>query len=462
MVEDIILNGNIVVEMPVNIYKVTELRIEESFNNHAKAYIAGILDEKERIKAIYDLNIKTNVKIKAVTEKEEKVLFSGVPVNADIKHINGVYYICIFLNSYSIYLDILLKSRSFQNAKNAYINIFNGIMKEYNGLVLDAAAKGAVQNAPIIQYEETDWEFLKRIASQLGTKIYPSVICREPEINIGIKSGNCCEEENHNYTIEKNIKDYLDFKENYRSCHEEDFITYGVESKTGYGLGDTVRYKGFDFLVVQKVSELKKGIFIHRYLLQKESGVKQNTIYNSKTEGVSIEGKVIDIQNDKLKLHLSIDGVQSIDDAYWYTFDTSYTAEASTGWYCMPQKGDSVMLYIPGMDERTAYVKRVNRTDGTENSKVQDPSVKYFGTIHGKQMKLAPKELNFDAVENVLFIKTADETGVEITSDNDINLKTGSFIYGECNTFKIESKDKIILGTGKANLIVDKIVHFKA
>ncbi|TCO68975.1 hypothetical protein [Marinisporobacter balticus] len=125
----------------------------------------------------------------------------------------------------------------------------------------------------------------------------------------------------------------------------------------------------------------------------------------------------------------------------------------------MPQEGDSVGLYIKGIDEREAYVKRVNRLDGEENPKVQDPEVKYYGTIHGKEMKLGPKELSFSTVENVLYIKMMDETGIEVMSDNDIHIKTEKNFYAECETMEIESKDKIILATKSSSLIVDEVVH---
>lgn len=461
MAGSIVLQGNLTVDMPVKVLKVTELRTEESFNNHARAYFTGIIDEKDRMKAIYDLNIQTHVKIKAVTEEGDKIIFSGLPVSVNLEHVRNVYYVHIVLSSYSILSDFELKSRSFQNIQNQYKNIFSEIVKEYNGVLSDTATKGANQKAPIIQYEETDWEFMKRIASQLGHKIYTDAKNNVPVIRIGIDAGNSFEEEGYNYIIEKSIKDYFEWQGNYNDCTEQDFITYCIESTNNYELGDRVSYKGVSFVVVEKISQLSRGILVYTYRLQREDGIKQSTIYNPKFAGLSIEGKVLAVEKDKLKLHLSIDSEQKVDEAYWYTFDTSYSAEGSTGWYCMPQAGDSVLLYIPGKDERLAFVKRVNRFDGLENPKVQDPKIKYFGTVDGKQMKLAPKELSFDAVEGSLFIKMSDQAGVEITGNSDINLKTKGFMYGECEIMNMESKDKIILSTGKANIIVDKIVHIK-
>ncbi|TCO67909.1 contractile injection system protein, VgrG/Pvc8 family [Marinisporobacter balticus] len=322
---------NLTIDLPVKLQKITKLKIEQSLNNHAVAHITGILEETEKLDAIYKLNIETNIKIKSKAEDGEKIIFSGVPVNVSIKHTDDVYYIDLVLNSYSIYLDFKTKSRSFQNKQNPYTNIFKEVIKEYAGYVLDVATKGAKQNGAIIQYEETDWEFIKRIASHVGAKIFPEIQSNKPKIYIGMNRGNSYEERNHNYTIEKNIKDYLDFEKNYGGASEKDRIFYTVESMDDYELGDKITYQKIVFTVVQKNSALEKGILTHRYKLQKEKSIKQNILYNKKIEGVSIEGKVLAVKRDKLKLHLSIDPTQSEELANWYQFDTSYTSEGTTG-----------------------------------------------------------------------------------------------------------------------------------
>jgi hypothetical protein len=450
-----------IIDLPAKLHKITKLKIEQKLNDHGVAYVTGILEETGKIDAIYNLTIESNIKIKAKVEDEEKIIFSGVPVNVSIRHMEGIYYVDLVLNSYSIYLDFKIKSRSFQNNYNKYTNIFKEVVKEYKGYILDMATKGAMQNCAIIQYEETDWEFIKRIASHVGAKVFPEIKGDKPKIYIGINIGNSYEEKNHNYTITKDIEKYLKLQKNYGGFREKDLIYYSVESIGNYEIGDKLTYEKTIFTVVQKVSELEKGILIHQYRLQKEKGIKQTILYNKKIEGVSIRGKVLAVKKDQLKLHLSIDHDQNEDEAHWYSFDTSYTAEGMTGFYSMPQIGDHVALYVGGIDERDAYVKRVNRLDGEENQKVQDPSVKYFGTIHGKEMKLAPKELSFSTVENMMYIKMTEEKGIEVISNEDIHIKTDKKMNVECEKMNIKSKDKIILATKASSIIVDEVLHIR-
>ncbi|SNS56562.1 Phage late control gene D protein (GPD) [Anaerovirgula multivorans] len=460
MKKDGLTYRDLTIDMPVKLQRITELKIEQSLNNHAVAHITGILKE-ENHDAIHSLTDQTNIKIKAQLEDKEEIIFSGIPVKVTIKKIDGVYHIHMILNSTSIYLDIQQKSRSFQNPNNPYENLLKTILREYRGDIFDSATKGALQNCCFIQYQETDWEFIKRVASHTQAPIFPEIASEEPRIYIGINIGNNYEEKNPDYTIEKNLKNYLHYTKNHGDRYEQEDISYWIESMGDYQLGDKITYQKIPFTVAQKVTEIKKGILIHKYRLQKETGLKQSILYNKKLKGTSIQGKALAVEKDKLKLHLSIDASQDTSTANWYPFDTVYTTEGTTGWYSMPQIGDTVQLYMPTENEKEAYVKKVMRLDGETNPKVQDPSIKYYGTVHQKEMKLAPKELTLSAVENQLYLKMNNETGIEVNSHQDIHIKTQKQLIGECETIEIESKDKILLATKTCSIIVDDIVHIK-
>ncbi|MDR2022923.1 MAG: hypothetical protein LBQ71_06640 [Hungatella sp.] len=452
---------DLILDLPVKLHHIKKLKIEQSLDNHAAAYITGVLKE-ENHEAIHRLTSQTNIKIKAKTEEGENIIFSGIPEKATIKRAHDVYAIAIVLKSHSVRLDIQKKRRSFQNQNNPYGSLFKTILQEYEGDIWDAASRGAVQNGALIQYEETDWEFLKRTASRVGAKLFPEIRSDRPRIYIGIPEGNRYDEKGMDYCLEKKLEDYLYSQENHGGWSEQEILSYRLESMEDYQLGDKITYQGITFTVAEKITELKKGILAYQYRFQIKSGLKQNIRYNPKLKGVSVEGKVLAVEKDKVKLHLSIDSNQNPSDAAWYPFSTSYASEGTTGWYSMPQEGDSVRLYMPTADESEAYVQALNRLDGEENPKVQDPAVKYYGTSHGKEMKLAPKELTFSAAENVLYLKMGHETGIEISSPQDIHIKTQKKLLGECQTLEIESKEKILLATQSSGIIVDDIVHIKS
>ena len=452
--------NQLVLELPFKLNRLTDLKIEQTMNAHGVAYLTGLLEEKQ-LEVVHQLSSDTNIKIKVREEGEERILFSGVPTDVHIKRLSEAIEINLVIQSYSIYLDFKLISRSFQNKDNSYENIFKHIIKDYQGEIIDYATAGKLQGSPVIQYEETDWEFLKRMASHVGAKVYPSVQGTKPQLYIGLNKGTVYEENNYDYKIQKNIGDYLAFKQNYGDIQEVDFVTYDIESMAHYELGERLIYQGTVYVITQKKSAFQKGLMLHRYILQKETGVVQHKLHHTKAQGLSIEGKVLAVKEDKIKVHLSIDQQQKEGEAYWYPFDTSYTSEGQTGWYCMPEVGTSVHLYLPKQNETEAYVRGINRVDGGQNPKTQDPTIKYFGTIDGKEMKLAPQELTFSTIEEKLHMKLTHGGGVEITSPENIRLYTGKDFYSESATVEVKSQDKIVLSTRQTNIIVDNIVHIR-
>lgn len=451
---------NLILDSPVKLQAVRELKIEQSLNDHATAYITGVLSGEDQ-ESIHRLTSQTNVIIKIKNEYEEEVIFCGIPVSVTIKHGYDGYSMSLLLKSSSFCMDILKKRRSFQNPVNPYKDLFLTILREYEGDVFDTASQGALQEAPLIQYEETDWEFLRRVSSRIGAGIFPDVCSDRPRIYIGIPEGNSHEETGMDYSLEKNMKEYLNIRKKDESRLEQEVLSCCLRSRKNYQLGDKVGCQGTGFIVSEKMTEMKEGILTYCYGLRVKDGLKQTTQYNAGLRGLSVEGQVLDIKKDKIKVHLSIDQLQDPDEATWYPFLTPYAAEGSAGWHSMPQKGDSVQLYLPDSDEKKAYVRAVSRQDGEINPKTQNPEVKYYGTAHGKEIKLSPEELTFSAVEGIIYLKMDHESGIEISSHEDINIKTQKQLTGECGKMEIKSNEKIVLATHSASIVVDDIVHIK-
>ncbi|EXG85628.1 phage protein D [Clostridium sp. ASBs410] len=451
---------DLILDLPVNFHEVKELKIEQSLNNHATAYVTGVLKE-ENHEAINCLTSQTNVTIKIKKECEEKVIFCGIPVSVTINHGHDGYSMKLLLKSSSFRMDILRKSRSFQNPDNFYQDLFHNILREYGGDVFDAASRGTVQKEPLIQYEETDWEFLRRTASRVGAGIFPDVCSDRPRIYIGIPEGNSYNVTDQDYSLEKNIGDYLYVQKKDGSRIEKEALSCCLKSRNDYQLGDKISCRGTVFVVSEKIMEMQEGLLVYQYRLRLSGDLKQMIQYHSGLRGLSIGGQVLDIKEDKVKVHLSIDQDQDPDEAAWYPFHTAYAAEGATGWYSMPQTGDNIQLYLPDADEKKAYVRSVSRQDGATNPKVQNPAVKYYGTVHEKEIMLSPEEIMLSAVEDILYLKMSQDSGVEINSHKDINIKTQKQLTGECRDMEIKSSEKIVLATHSTSIVVDDIVHIK-
>ena len=60
--------------------------------------------------------------------------------------------------------------------------------------------------------------------------------------------------------------------------------------------------------------------------------------------GCSFMATVMDVKRDKVQIEVEQDEWGAADGKKWFLFSTVYSSGDGTGWYCMPEIGDSVRL----------------------------------------------------------------------------------------------------------------------
>lgn len=465
-----IVTEELKIELPFKYKIIKKLKIKEKLNEHSEISITGILaNDKENIDIFRKLAITDNLKIKGrrvvvknkIEIEEEIDIFYGIITRIKLEQDGNLYNFELEGNSYSLMLDLKKKKRSFQDKNLTYRNLIGDIVKENKGNTIFMGDFSKTLDIPFIQYDETDWEFIKRLSSYLGLKLCPDIKTEKPNIFIGIKKGNEYVCNAYEYKLKKDMKSYLNIKENYIKVTEEDFMSYEVEVKDNYEIGDKILYKDLKLVVIEKCLELKNSELINKYELKIERNIKQEKLYNEQIIGQVINGKVIKVLNDKMKVHLDIDEKQEESKAYLYSFGSNYTTEGSTGWYIMPEIENKVELYIPTKSEGSAYLRRILREDGKENEKTQDTAIKYLGTIDGKELKIAPKELKFTTNGESLYLNMENDGGISIVSNENINIYSDKNIKIESEKLIIKSNDKIAITTKDANIVIDEVTHLK-
>ncbi len=456
--------SNLYMEFPTKIIKIEKLQIIEEFNEHGLAIADMVVLSENEYRFIDDITSSTEIKVVLKTDDNTDCIFIGVASNISVKRENQYYYVNIELKSKSFLLDCKLIKRSFQNKDNPYKNLFNqAVERDYGKVVIyDMASNGKVQEESIIQYEETDWQFIKRLASKLNAKIVTDVRKSSPTICIGKYLGESFDEITHSFQLAKENEEFSKFNLNYGGWKEGDKIFYKIKSVNKYELSDNVTYGDIKFKICKKETVLEKGLIVFIYRLVKESGLKQTPIFNSKILGASIDGKILDVEVDRVKIHLCIDDSQPIGEAYWYKYETSYTTEGQTGFYSMPQKGDDVKLYTPTEFIEDAYVRTVNRLDGDKNIKIQDPDVKYYGNIDKKELMLAPTELQLTATNGLVLLNMDNDDGIEFTSSSDILIKTQATGKISGKKIGIRAGNEVLLATKESSIIINSNIHIRA
>lgn len=284
-------------------------------------------------------------------------------------------------------------------------------------------------------------------------------------------------EQNINYSIKKKVADYRNMVANHTSdIGENDFIYYELLTDEFFNIGDMVNLMGKKLYVFQSTAIIKGGILTLDCILTPEYGLKQNTIYNEKIVGVAIEGKVIDIEYDLLKVSLVGIGEksQTKDKACFFTYATPYTTEGNTGWYCMPELDDYVWLYFPTKKEEDAFVTTaVRHREKDENGiqkprenkgdKISEPKIKYFRTNFGKEIMFSEKEIVITGKDNEILVRLNEEKGIEIFSQQEVRItaKKDLSINSEEGKVIISAKDEIDLACKSSSITMNGETHIK-
>lgn len=451
--------------------KITDIKIERKINEHAKLYVKGIIDSEKGDKYVEGANDKSFIKVSVKDDKNNiKDLFQGITVNISINSSNDIKILEIEALSQTFLMDIKKKNRTFQNESSTYRDVIDTVNSSYGNIkITDNITETSKIDTFVAQYNETDWEFVKRLASYFNSWIVPECQLEDIKYSIG-KTGmlKTYSLDEFNYSIKKGIQEYkIKDGNGVSDLDDMNLITYEVVTNKMLDLCDSVTFKGRNLYVYEAEIEMHDSIFSNKYSLRDKNGMKIRRIYNNQIVGLSLSGTILDIKNDVVKVNLEVDGKQDSNTARWFPYSTVYSSEDGTGWYCMPEIGDAIRLYFPDNVEKNAYVISSVNLKSRDTKKRSDPAVKSIGTKYGKQLVMEPGAVNIIGSSGMM-VKMTDDGGIEIISDKkiildakddiEINGKAKVLIKGESgvdltqNSANLSIKDDVTMSGGKVKI----------
>ena len=341
-------------------------------------------------------------------------LFSGYPEKVEIKEERGYRIADIQAVSGTILLDQKKSNRVFQKKAQTYMGIANTITADTEHSACILPGSDMQTGGTLIQYQETDWNFLKRMASQLGLPLVPDISYYYPRFYLGLPEGE-----------KKELGEILScdmcFDGRYYAVSgkclvdREDFICYDVVTRTSLSLGDRVTYEGRELLVSRKKTELAGGEVIFTYRLAGNSYTWVPWEDNPDYTGMSFVGSIVGTQGEQVEVAFDIDKTAAGGNRYGFAPATGNLM------YCMPQKGTKTSLYIGNGDEAQGIATGCIRTNGSTCEGTGSPEKKSFRSEHGKGMDLYPQRMGLDGGETGK-ITFEDETGTTIESNGGLVL----------------------------------------
>jgi len=268
--------------------------------------------------------------------------------------------------------------------------------------------------------------------------------------------------EEFNFSVRKKIGDFRYLSENNtEGIDEKDFTYYEIETDKFLNIGDKVQYNDISLLVCKAMYYFEDSVLRNLYLLTPEKGLSQKLKLNDNLFGAAIEGKVIELSEDNVRVHLDIDEAQKKEEAYWFSYATFYTAEGNTGWYCMPELDDCVKLYFPTNKEEEGIIINSVRRRIKGGDKIQNPDEKYFRTKFEKENKFTEKELVFSTKEDKVLIRLNEDDGIELYSENTIKIKDDNELEIEADNIEIKAADEINFECNASKINMDGTTHIR-
>ena len=442
------------VDCPYEILKIEDVHLSCRSNEHGYLYLKCLIDDIFNFK--YSIEASTNDKIILYEELEDemngniqkKIIFNGIIQRVKTTNENGVYSLEIKALTTSSLMDIEEKSRSFQDSQMSYDNLINEVLKDYSGYRFTQCMSMPMSiGRPLFQYKETDFKFLKRVASCLGLELFCDIINSENMFYFGRPKGLAYAlGDDINYIASKDLERYYKAMNLGIEFHDTDFFYYEVMLMEKLELGDLVNFKQKTLYVNQYKASYYQGEIIYTYRLCRADGIWQDQIYNKKIKGVSLESTVLEVSGECLKLKLNIDEEQDQNKAAWFI----YAPTTGNIMYSMPIVGESAMLYFPNEYDRP-IVTGCARKNGSTCPKLSTTNNRYFATEAGNYLDILPSDINIH--RSNMSINLNDKNGVNISSSGNLNIGASGGVSLSGGSVSISGGSKVVVQKGKGGYI---------
>ena len=412
---------------------IRTLDIRQRSGEHASLYLEAVLHSEIEENDLH--GIGETMTLLYVQEGEIKPLFYGVIDEISTKK-DGDSRI-LFLEAWDAtrIMDTEKRFRAFQNPAMKVKELVDEVMKTYPGCDYKLHIPNVSIGQLLMQYGETDWEFLKRIFSKYYAPVYPDPAFDAVRLQMG--ESKMTEDWNwdaYPFELFQNFEELNARKENgfaELSCAQT--VQYQVESYDIASLGSQVCYKGNSWYIKEVKRTLKDGLLVSQYRLSQKEAMKILPYFNEKLTGVSVDGQIVAVARDKVQVEMELDAGSG--EPYWFPFSTVASSSDGSGWYCMPEIGESVRVYFPVDDEKEAYVvtniKAHEPQQGTVSAPMDNPKVRTIETAQGNQVQFTE--------EGVLLATGSGEGKILLK-------KTGEIL--------LDAKKDIVISAGEAINIV--------
>lgn len=426
---------------------IQEMEVIQSVNEHGTACIKGVIREKDKEAYVQSLLEEQWVKI-MVKDEEENIatLFCGLVLQAEIENGGIDATLKLELVTGTFLLDREEHHRVIQKESYTLREVMDEIGRNYSQYKYRMNEEPDSIDGMRVQYMETDWQFLKRLAGETGCCIVPD--CYREGVGYDI---NTCED---------GISDIEEADFTFLTTGKRK--SYIVQSRKLYRLGEKVSFNNQIFYIYKIITRYLHAECIHEYHLLPKQYIGVEHKQNKEIAGCSLQAVVRAVKKDKVQVEFLQNEVNNDtglgEIQTWLGYSTVYSTPAGAGWYCMPEPGDMVRIYFPSDRENEAYAISAVHMDDTKER--QNPERKSIKNIYGKEILLTPNSLVMTNNKGMT-IKLEDGEGILIESNKDVNIiAEGDMVLSSKASVMIAGTESVEVNQSGTGITLNKDILF--
>lgn len=408
-----ISDGDLLVE-PIPFLEINALELEEQLNEHTSLWVRG----KIRAEGERELNTLASSRTEIVLKtRTEIILFRGTLKELNVEHSGRQVIVEAKVLSHSCLLDGRKKKRPFHKANKTVEDLIRTVARDTTGADVIAGGKCRCDvGSFLMQYEESDWEFMKRAASLANQTLIPDIMIEYPALYVGRPME----------TVSREILE----PDSYSTVYDGGNF-YRVNSRRDWlKLGEKVRFLGLELYVRKVYVTLRQAVLCGTYELCFRDGLDTDKKENKVLAGKNVKGIVQKIKRDRVCVNvMGADGNEN-GAACWFPYSTIYASADGSGWYCMPEAGDHVRIQFADGDEKNAYAVSAVSTytpDKGQGDRMKDYTRRYIRNKQGMEIQWTPEYVRISA--NGASMAEINKSGtVSLTAGKELVIRAGQDI----------------------------------
>lgn len=448
-----ISNEKITIKTEIPLLSLSEMEICQDINAHV-ALTLHVTAKNENQEEILERDW-SGTKI-YVLGKENELLFAGSLEKIICWKENQLLRMKISGISETVKLDRYKKRQSFQNTQMTYREVVQKVIEDYAGTeVFWGVMEDKEIGHPIIQYDETDWEFLMRLSSHFHEPLIAGAEIDRPSFRFGVNGGRNQTADEMEILGKGFSSIYYQNGSYDNEVPRSQAFYFEAEAKENWRMGDALFYDGRNYHVYGRKVSFQKGEISFTYRLGMDAVYCQKRIANRALRGLRLEGVIKRTCEENVYMQLEIDGEERAD------YPWNWAPETGNLCYCMPETETKATLYLPTGEEKEGRVV-LSTVKNMKSSIYTDTQKREFFTNHQKRFGLYPDRIFLDGTDGKVSLSMSDQWGIRLKSNSGIAFQADGEISFSGKSVTVTAPMEVVCRTPESNIELCRDINLYA